>query len=132
MSTKPYTPEALPPPSVNWEALISLIGKAASAVARYDGLLHNMANPKILLAPLTLREAVLSSQIEGTKATLSEVLQQEAGLRFEQQKENDIQEIINYRNAQTLAEQRLQERPLSLNLIQRTACHAHAERSRAQ
>lgn len=114
---KPYSPEALPPSAINWEALISLIGKATAAVARYDGLLHNVVNPKILLAPLTLREAVLSSQIEGTQATLSEVLQHEAGLRFAPQKENDIQEIINYRKALALAEQRLQERPLSLNLI---------------
>ena len=80
---KPYTPEALPPSSINWEALVPLIGKSTAAVARYDGLLHSAVNPQILLAPLTLREAVLSSQIEGTQASFSEVLQHEAGMRFE-------------------------------------------------
>jgi Fic family protein len=114
---KPYMPNPLPPASIDWEALVSPIGKANAAVARYDGLLHSVVNPQILLAPLTLREAVLSSQIEGTQATLSEVLQHEAGLRFEQQKEYDIQEIVNYRNALQLAEERLKKQPLSLNLV---------------
>jgi Fic family protein len=114
---KPYLPGPLPPAFIHWESLITLIGKANAAVARYDGLLHSVVNPVILLAPLTLREAVLSSQIEGTQATLSEVLQHEAGVRFESQKEYDIQEIINYRNALEIAVQRLKKRPLSLNLV---------------
>jgi Fic family protein len=120
---KPYIPDKLPPPDISWEALVSIVGKANAAVARYDGLLYSIVNPQILLAPLTLREAVLSSQIEGTQASLTEVLQHEAGLRFEQEKEHDIQEIINYRTALERAQQRLKKRPLSLNLIK----ELHAE-----
>ena len=37
-----------------------------------------MVNPQVLLSPLTTREAVLSSRIEGTQASLEEVLQYEA------------------------------------------------------
>ena len=70
-----------------------------------------------MLSPLTLQEAVLSSRIEGTQASLAEVLQHEAGERFEENKERDIQEIINYREALAFAEQQLNKRPLSLNLI---------------
>jgi Fic family protein len=85
--------EKLPPP-LNWENLVSLIGQANADLARYDGFLHGIINPEIMLSPLTLQEAVLSSRIEGTQASLSEVLQHEAGERFEENKERDIQEII--------------------------------------
>jgi Fic family protein len=105
------------PPDLDWTSLVFPIGRANAGLARYDGLLQSMVNPGILLSPLTLQEAVLSSRIEGTEATIEEVLQHEAGARFEERKELDIQEIINYREALTFAEKRLEERPLSLNLI---------------
>src|SRR6218665_972274 len=54
------------------------IGRTANAaLARYDGLLQGIPNPAIMLSPLTTREAVLSSRIEGTQATMDEVLEQE-------------------------------------------------------
>jgi hypothetical protein len=49
---------------------VSLIGQANAALARYDGILLGMVNPQVLLSPLTTREAVLSSRIEGTQASL--------------------------------------------------------------
>ncbi len=55
-----------------------LIGPANAAVARYDGILSAIPNPDILLSPLTTQEAVLSSRIEGTQATMGEVLEFEA------------------------------------------------------
>lgn len=51
------------------------------------------------LSPLTIREAVLLFKIEGTQATVDEVLGQEAGLTKEGEKYKDIQEISNYRSA---------------------------------
>lgn len=105
------------PPDLDWVSLVSLIGSANAALARYDGLLQGIVNPEILLAPLTLQEAVLSSRIEGTQASLSEVLKHEAGEQYEELKEQDIQEIVNYRKALVVGEERLKERPLSLNLI---------------
>lgn len=64
---------------LDWSRLIPLLGPTAAAVARYDGMLAAIPNPEILLAPLTTQEAVLSSRIEGTQATIGEVLEFEAG-----------------------------------------------------
>lgn len=97
---KPYVPERLPLKSLDWSSLISLIGQANAALARYDGILHGIrgiVNPDILLSPLTTQEAVLSSRIEGTQATLEEVLEFEASeitVSKESSKYADIQEII--------------------------------------
>ncbi len=67
---EPYIPDRLPLDTINWEMHVSLIGKANAALARYDGILLGIVNPQILLSPLTTREAVLSSRIEGTQASL--------------------------------------------------------------
>jgi len=113
----PYIPEKLPP-ALDYEKLIAKVGEASTALARYDGLLQAVVNPEILLSPLTTREAVLSSKIEGTQATLDEVLEHEAGMpALEDSKKNDIQEIVNYRSALILAEKELNNRPLSNFLI---------------
>jgi len=61
---------------------------------------------------------VLSSKIEGTQATVDEVLEYEAGLNFEGEKAKDIQEIVNYRKTLMIASEYLHQRPISLGLIQ--------------
>jgi hypothetical protein len=61
-----------PAAALDWPRLIPLIGPAAAAVARYDGILSAIPNPALLLSPLTTQEAVLSSRIEGTQATMGE------------------------------------------------------------
>lgn len=115
---KPFIPHELPLKGLDWKALAPLIAKANAELARYDGLLQTMLNPEILLSPLTTSEAVLSSMIEGTQATLGEVLQYEAGALFGKEKTNDIHEIRNYREALRAAENSLLNgRALSLNLI---------------
>lgn len=60
---------------------------------------------------------MLSSKIEGTQATLDEVLEHEAGQKYDEEKTQDIQEIINYRTALTLARETLKARPLTLSLL---------------
>ena len=55
------------------------MGEANAALARYDGLFIVMVNPAVMLSPLTSKEAVLSSKIEGTQATVEEVFEHEAG-----------------------------------------------------
>lgn len=116
---KPYCPQKLPPASIDWVSHVSFIAKANAAIARYDGILETMVNPALLLSPLTTQEAVLSSQIEGTQATLEEVLEFEADptRKIEPSKHADIQEIINYRTAINRAVELLENRPLCLNLI---------------
>lgn len=115
----PYKPVNLPLTSVNWAEHVSLIGQANAALARFDGVLSGIVNPAVLLSPLTTQEAVLSSRIEGTQATLEEVLEFEAESRvkIESSKDADIQEIINYRRAMGYAVEELKNRPLCLNLI---------------
>jgi len=116
---QPYIPIKLPPEGIDWKRLIPLIGKVHAAIARYDGLLQSLINPAVLLSPMTTKEAVLSSRIEGTQASLEEVLEVEAGLEKDKPEsiKQDIQEIINYRKALLLAEEALAHRGITLNFI---------------
>ncbi len=103
---------------VKWEPLIPLIGRANRSLAHYDGILYGVPNPGILLSPMTTQEAVLSSKIEGTQATLGEVYKFEAGEEPElESRRLDIQEIINYRRTLLRAEEKLESRPFNLNLL---------------
>ena len=105
---KYYLPDALPLKNLDYGYLIRLVGDANAELARYDGLLQGIINPEVLLSPLTTREAVLSSKIEGTQATLDEVLKHEAGMLLtDEQKQKDVQEIVNYRKVLILAEKEL-------------------------
>ena len=114
----PFTPTLLPHQDVQWEPLIPLIGQANRALALYDGVLYGVPNPEVLLSPLTTQEAVLSSKIEGTQATLGDVLKFDAGEEPRQEaRRQDIQEIINYREALRSAERELKTRPFNLNLL---------------
>src|SRR5882724_2589603 len=114
---RPYIPSDLPV-QLDWESLIPYIGSANRALASFGGALYGMPNAELLLSPLTTREAVLSSKIEGTQATFGEVLQFEAGEEPEQESRRlDIQEILNYRTALQTAELELKTRPFNLNLL---------------
>lgn len=107
-----------PPPTLDWPQLIPLLGPAAAAVARYDGMLAAVPNPAVLLSPLTTQEAVLSSRIEGTQATMGEVLEFEAGEEAATpERREDIHEVLNYRAAMREAERLLAELPLSQRVI---------------
>jgi len=115
---------AFPPANIDWKRLVPMIGRANSALARYDGLISSISNPSVLLSPLTTQEAVLSSKIEGTVVTMGEVLQFEAGAgaSLSQPKQDDVEEIRNYRTALRFAANALDDRPLSPSLLR----EAHA------
>ena len=117
---KPFLPKRLPRPGLDWRALVPAIGRATRAIARYDGILHGVPDPAVLLSPLTTQEAVLSSRIEGTQATFGDVLRFEAGepARSNERKE-DIYEILNYRRALREAERALKTGRFSLGLLKR-------------
>ena len=70
-----------------------------------------------MLSPLTAKEAVVSSQIEGTQATLEEVLAQDAGVEFDERATHEIQEVLNYRAVIRQVEGALADRPITLSLI---------------
>lgn len=114
---QPYTPESLPINVLDKAALFTAVGEANAALARYDGLLIGMVNPAVMLSPLTNQEAVLSSKIEGTQATVEEVLEHEAGQEHDEDKRQDINEILNYRQALILAKESVLDRPIRLSLI---------------
>jgi len=120
MAAVDYHYGKFPPASLEWERLIPLIGPANAAVARYDALLSAIPNAAVLLSPLTTQEAVLSSRIEGTQATMGEVLEFEAeggGEKFPEHKRDDILEVLNYRKAMRHAMDLLERLPLSQRLI---------------
>lgn len=114
---KPYDPNALPLTDLDYKLLLPLVGQANAALARYDGLLQGIPNPAVMLSPLTTQEAVLSSKIEGTQATVDEVLEQEAGMLKEGEKFQDIQEITNYRKALYSAREYLKDYPIRLSFV---------------
>ncbi len=119
MTIKPYVPEPLPPAGIDWEAHISQIASANRALARYDGILQAIPNPRLLLSPLLTQEAVLSSRIEGTQASLEDVLRFEANPKepIGDAALADIREIINYREALNTAVEALKTRRLDLALV---------------
>ena len=114
-----YHHGAFPPKALDWNALIPLIGPTSAAIARYDGVLAAIPNPTLLLSPLTSQEAVLSSSIEGTHATMGEVLSLEAGAEelLPEGRRGDIAEVFNYRRAMNEAQRLLRELPLSQRVI---------------
>lgn len=116
---KPYEPRALPIDDIDWLAHVTMVGRANAALARYDGMIQNIVNPAVLLSPLTTQEAVLSSRIEGTQASMEEVLRFEADPNepIEPTRESDIKEILNYRLAMVHAKKMMKERPFCINLL---------------
>ncbi len=108
-----------PPATLAWERLLPLIGPANAAVARYDGLLDAIPNAAVLLSPLMTREAVLSSKIEGTQATMGEVLEFEAKSESDvpEERRGEIEEILNYRRAMGHAGELLKKLPLCQRII---------------
>lgn len=111
-----FIPHPLPP-ALNWSTEI------VAALSRADFLLGklaregaNLPNPHLLIRPFLTREAVLSSRIEGTQATIGEVLAANAGVES-RGNIDDLQEVQNYIQALDYGIKRLKELPLSLRLI---------------
>jgi Fic family protein len=116
------------PPKINYQALMRELTEAHAAVGELRGLLRNLPNPDILIAPFRKREAVASSAIEGTRATIEEVLKYEAeGGPKEPTEEDrkdskieDIKEIRNYEVSMGVALDEMKTRPIGENLIKKT------------
>ena len=109
-----FVPSPLPP-DLEWNtALVSQISKADLAVGTLSGLGETLPNPHLLIYPFIRREAVLSSRIEGTQSSLSDLLLFEA-TQIEKQK--DVKEVQNYVRAVEYGLKRLNDLPLSLRFI---------------
>src|SRR5690606_26588048 len=94
--------------------MLKLLSDADRKLGRLDGITQILPNPELFVAMYVKKEAVLSSQIEGTQASLIDVLgEDEQGT-----KSLDVREIVNYVNAMNYGLERMSELPLSLRLIQ--------------
>ena len=114
---KAFIPAALPPdPPVDLGRLVPLLSSADQAIGRLDGVGRTLPNPELFVAMYVRREAVLSSQIEGTQSTLDDVLAYELDMS-RQQLPGDVGEVVNHVAAMTYGLQRLETLPLSNRLI---------------
>jgi Fic family protein len=113
-----FLPKPLPPrPPIRYtEELQSLLSHADRSLARLDGVITVLPNPDIFIAMYVKKEALLSSQIEGTQASLEGVLEFEADLP-PRDDIADIKEVINYIKALDYGIGRLKDLPMSLRLI---------------
>lgn len=110
-----FVPAALPP-ELDWTAkLIGTLSDADRLIGRLAGEGGRLPNPHILIQPFVRREAVLSSKIEGTQATLGELLAAEAGAVVDRSPE-DLREVGNYVVALEHGMARLKNLPLSVRL----------------
>lgn len=118
MTKKPFIPPALPP-KLDFTPIFSDIINARDIVARYDEAVKRLPNPEIIQRSFETKEAVLSSKIEGTQATLDEVFMFDAqDIKTEgNEKEKDYREIFNYRLAIRYGMDLLKKRPLAENVI---------------
>ncbi len=113
-----FVPKSLPPePPLQIDTeMVGLLSKADRALGRLDGVTSVLPNPELFVAMYVRREAVLSSQIEGTQSTLEDVLQFEFDARA-RDLPKDVGEVVNYIDAMNYGLERLEELPLSLRLI---------------
>jgi len=86
------------------------------AIGRLDGAIQTIPNPDLFVFMYVRKEAVLSSQIEGTQSSLTDVLEAEARV-FNPEHPRDVPEVINYVRAMNFGLERLNELPVSVRLI---------------
>ncbi len=111
-----FVPAPLPP-DIPWTPeLLRTLSDADRRVGQLAGEGRNLPNPHLLMRPFVKREAVLSSRIEGTQATLGELLAADAGAAVDRSPE-DLREVANYVVALEHGIERLKRLPLSLRLV---------------
>lgn len=122
-----FVPAPLPPepPLALTGELPRLLSQADLALGRLDGAVLTLPNPDLFVFMYVRKEAVLSSQIEGTQSSLQDVLAAEAQLN--QDLPPDVDEVVNYVRAMKLGLTRLADLPVSVRLIR----EIHAELMRS-
>ncbi|MGE7370453.1 Fic family protein [Neorhizobium sp. NPDC001467] len=116
-TVRAFVPPPLPPePAIDVLSLLKRLSLAERALGRLDGITTLLPRHELFLYMYVRKEAVLSSQIEGTQSTLSDLL------RFETEAQagqlvDDIREVSNYVDAMMYGLERLETLPMSLRLI---------------
>ncbi len=112
-----FNPNPLPPVGLdNFSAeFVGILSEADRGIGALKSLSKLIPNPNLLVAPYVRKEAVQSSRIEGTQASLSDILYYEASK--EKPKHVDVLEVLNYVRAMNYGLDRIKELPLSLRLV---------------
>lgn len=106
------------PPQINWSLpLVTALSNAERELSRLTTLAGNFRFPKLLIQPFVRQEAVLSSRIEGTRATLMDLYAYESEQLSFIEAADDVREVHNYVRALDYGLERLQTLPVSLRLI---------------
>lgn len=123
-AVRAFVPHALPParPALALDALAGANRNAELALARLSGVSGLVPSVDWLLHGAVRKEALLTSQIEGTQATLEDIFDDEAGLKVANA--DDVQEVTNYVRAFRHVQQQLRS-PKGLALSVRLLCEAH-------
>src|SRR5512132_3375050 len=121
-----FVPAPLPPaPAIRLGGeLQGLLSDADRALGRLDGSIQTLPNPDLFVLMYVRKEAVLSSQIEGTQSSLQDLLAAEAELFGGHHEPRDVDEVVNYVAAMKHGLARLPDLPVSIRLI----CEIHARR----
>jgi Fic family protein len=113
-----FIPAPLPPnpPICPDQDLAVLVSRADRALGRLDGSIQTLPNPDLFVYMYVRKEAVLSSQIEGTQSSLQDILVAEAKI-LSPDRPQDVDEVVNYVRAMNYGLERLKNLPLSVRLI---------------
>lgn len=113
-----FVPAPLPPdPPVRLDdEMQHRLSQADRALGRLDGSIQTLPNPDLFVAMYVRKEAVLSSQIEGTQSSLQDLLRAEAQI-FSRETPSDVDEVVNYVSAMNHGLARLPNLPVSVRLI---------------
>lgn len=119
-----FVPDSLPPknPTLALEVYQDLNRKAEMALARLSGVSGLVPSVDWLLYSAIRKEALLTSQIEGTQASLTDLFDEEAG--FKVSNTDDVEEVTNYLQAFRLVQEQLRD-PKGLPISVRLLCDAH-------
>jgi Fic family protein len=117
-ATRAFLPAALPPePPIRVSGTLqSLLSRADLALERLDGSIQTLPNPDLFVYMFVRKEAVLSSQIEGTQSSLQDLLSAEAQI-FAPERPRDVDEVVNYVRAMNHGLSRPKDLPVSVRLI---------------
>jgi Fic family protein len=112
-----FVPLPLPEQVALSSDLVYLLDEASRSVAMLSGVGETLPNPRLLINPFLRREAVLSSRIEGTQASVSDVLRYEAFEDRSAARSEDVREVINYMTALNEGLRLLKSLPISVRLV---------------
>ncbi len=112
--TYAFIPKFLPP-KIKWDLeLVNKLVDAQKALAKLNGFISRLPNRKILLTNFISKEAILSSQIEGTQATIEDLgLYQATG----EERTEDVREVSNHIDALYHGQKLLEELPICIRMV---------------